>query len=95
MTNTHLGFALLILLTTAPASAFADEYDVPGTFKGYPCTQDCSGHRAGYEWAEDKNITDESECGGSSNSFIEGCRSWVEENTDEDESESADDEHLQ
>jgi hypothetical protein len=20
------------------------------TFKGSPCTQDCSGHRAGYEW---------------------------------------------
>lgn len=24
------------------------------TFKGSPCTQDCSGHRAGYEWYKRK-----------------------------------------
>ena len=22
------------------------------TFKGSPCTKDCSGHRAGYEWSQ-------------------------------------------
>ena len=21
-------------------------------YKGYPCTKDCSGHRAGYEWSQ-------------------------------------------
>ena len=23
-------------------------------YKGYPCTKDCSGHRAGYEWSKRK-----------------------------------------
>jgi hypothetical protein len=54
------------------------------TFKGYPCTVDCSGHEAGYEWAERKGINDISDCGGNSNSFIEGCQSFVEENEPED-----------
>ncbi len=48
-------------------------------FKGYPCTVDCSGHEAGYEWAEEKGIDDPSDCGGNSNSFIEGCQSYAEE----------------
>lgn len=49
------------------------------TFGGNDCTDDCSGHRAGYEWAEQNVITDESDCGGNSNSFIEGCRTYVED----------------
>ena len=50
------------------------------TFSGYECTSDCSGHEAGYEWAEDKGITDIDDCGGNSNSFIEGCEAYVDEN---------------
>lgn len=50
------------------------------TFKGYECTDDCSGHEAGYNWAEENGIYDENDCGGNSNSFIEGCISYVEEN---------------
>ena len=50
------------------------------TFSGYDCTGDCSGHEAGYDWAEDKGITDIDDCGGNSNSFIEGCQAYVEEN---------------
>ena len=49
-------------------------------FKGLPCTVDCSGHEAGYDWASEKGITDPDDCGGNSNSFIEGCRSYAEEN---------------
>jgi len=49
------------------------------TFNGYPCTVDCSGHKAGYEWAEEKGIEVEDDCSGNSNSFIEGCQSYVEE----------------
>lgn len=45
------------------------------------CTQDCSGHHAGYEWAMRKGLTDERQCyGGKSNSFIEGCIQYVREN---------------
>ena len=50
------------------------------TFGGYDCTDDCSGHEAGYEWAEDKDINDIDDCGGNSNSFIEGCWAYVDEN---------------
>lgn len=50
-------------------------------FNGYECTSDCSGHEAGYQWAEDKGITDPDDCGGNSQSFIEGCRSYTEENS--------------
>lgn len=62
-------FCFLIL----PVSAHAAD------FHGYPCTQDCSGHKAGYEWAKKKNITKRDYCGGNSNSFIEGCYAWVED----------------
>jgi len=48
-------------------------------FHGYPCTQDCSGHEAGYAWAERNDITDPDDCGGNSNSFIEGCMAYAEE----------------
>ena len=48
------------------------------TFKGYACTKDCSGHRAGYEWAKRKGITDPSQCSGNSRSFYEGCVAYAE-----------------
>jgi hypothetical protein len=49
------------------------------TFMGYPCTADCSGHEAGYKWAEEKGIDDPDDCGGNSDSFIEGCQAYAEE----------------
>jgi hypothetical protein len=50
------------------------------TFYGYDCTEDCSGHEAGYSWAEDNDIDDTYDCDGNSQSFIEGCEAYVEEN---------------
>lgn len=50
------------------------------TFRGYDCTDDCSGHEAGYKWAEENDITDEYDCDGNSNSFNEGCQAYIEEN---------------
>lgn len=49
------------------------------TFMRYPCTEDCSGHEAGYNWAEENGIDDPDDCGGKSNSFIEGCQAYAEE----------------
>lgn len=43
------------------------------------CTSDCSGHEAGWAWAETHLIFDPDDCGGRSESFIEGCRAWAEE----------------
>jgi opacity protein-like surface antigen len=48
------------------------------TFDGYECTDDCSGHQAGYDWAEDNDIDDEDSCDTSSQSFNEGCQSFVQ-----------------
>ena len=45
-----------------------------------PCTDDCSGHEAGYQWAEDNGIHDPIDCDGNSMSFIDGCEEYVEEN---------------
>jgi len=64
----------MILIVSATASAFAQSK----MFHGYPCTQDCSGHKAGFEWSQRKGIQEKEECGGHSNSFIEGCYAWVD-----------------
>jgi hypothetical protein len=50
-------------------------------FGGHECTDDCSGHVAGYRWAEAKNITNESDCplNGNATSFYEGCLVYVED----------------
>jgi hypothetical protein len=57
-----------------------DNYSGYNTFNGYDCTEDCSGHEAGYDWAEENDISDEYDCDGNSSSFNEGCASYVEEN---------------
>lgn len=48
-------------------------------FHNVACTDDCSGHAAGYEWAKNNNIIASSLCSGKSNSFIEGCKVYVNE----------------
>ena len=64
---------ILLAFLLWPTPALAAEFD------GYPCqTAECSGHRAGYDWAERKNITDPADCGGKSQSFIEGCQAYAE-----------------
>lgn len=59
------------------------------TYRGYTCaTPDCSGHKAGYEWAANKNIEYDSNCDGNSQSFIEGCKAYVKSFNNEIESEA-------
>ena len=71
-----IGGALFIFATT-PCLA--------RSFGGYECTTDCSGHKAGYEWAEAKGILDEASCEAilrrfpNRNSFYEGCLAYVAE----------------
>jgi len=50
-------------------------------FREYPCTDDCSGHQAGYDWAERNGIDDNDDCDSNSQSFTEGCLVYVEENS--------------
>jgi hypothetical protein len=47
------------------------------TFGGYSCSDDCSGHRAGYQWAKRNGIFDRRGCIGKSKSFIEGCMAYL------------------
>ncbi|MFK8250218.1 hypothetical protein [Ancylobacter terrae] len=48
------------------------------TFGGYECTNDCTGHAAGYRWAaENPHRLDE--CGRGGPSFFEGCRVYTDE----------------
>jgi hypothetical protein len=67
------------------------------TFDGYQCQGDCSGHQAGFDWAEQNQITDDSSCSTPSNSFNEGCTSYIEGNSggaqadDEDNDDDDDD----
>lgn len=66
-------------------SAFdaARSADGGAEFHGYGCLgEDCSGHNAGYQWAEDSGVTDPAECGGNSWSFQEGCAAFAEEHAD-------------
>jgi len=55
------------------------------------CTEDCSGHEAGYKWAEDHDVTDESECGGDSESFIEGCEAYAQDHQDDEDTDKPSD----
>jgi len=48
------------------------------------------GHDAGYEWAEENDVDDISNCDRNSSSFKEGCEEYVEENVPEDEGEEED-----
>ena len=56
--------------------------DVPYSYSAagspYGCSEDCSGHEAGYRWAADNGVTDGSCYGGDSPSFDEGCRAYGE-----------------
>ena len=64
--------------------------DPPVTSDTWECTDDCSGHDAGYEWASDQGISDPDDCGGKSDSFIEGCEAYANEQIMESEEEYAD-----
>jgi len=64
-----VAMTLLVLGSTAAHAA---------TFDGYECTDDCSGHQAGYDWAEQNDIDDEDSCDTPSQSFNEGCQSYVD-----------------
>jgi len=57
-------------------SDYEEEYDpiMEITSDNWNCTDDCSGHRAGYDWAMNNSIGDPYDCEGNSESFIEGAR---------------------
>lgn len=85
-----LASLLLLACSSEPSDADVDEaYETASeemagtTFEevgdSSTCTDDCGGHDAGYEWAQEQGVTDASECGGKSQSFIEGCETYASE----------------
>ena len=68
-----------IFEVTARRHVHIDEAGTAMYYMGYPCTKDCSGHQAGYRYAEYYQIDDGDDCPyGNSNSFWEGCKSYSE-----------------
>jgi hypothetical protein len=69
------GFTLIFALAVGEAAQAEDR-----TYGGFECTDDCSGHAAGYEWAKEHDIEDEANCPeGNSQSFHEGCIAFTED----------------
>jgi hypothetical protein len=67
--------ALAILLPTTVAHTACAQAQ---TFGGFDCTEDCSGHAAGYKWADQHGIDSEYDCPeGNSQSFHEGCIAYT------------------
>lgn len=61
------------------ASSTNASYAYSGREYSTPCTDDCSGHDAGYAWAEHNSISHPDDCGGNSQSFIDGCEDYGRE----------------
>ncbi len=57
-------------------------------FGGGQITYAGEGHDAGYEWAQEHDITDTSYDNGNSESFNEGVRQYAEENQEEETNEN-------
>ena len=71
--------ALAIILTVPLIHA---AHSLNWTFGDFDCTDDCSGHSAGYKWAEKHGIEDEGNCPeGNSRSFHEGCLAYARDPT--------------
>lgn len=80
MRHYSLGFALLGLLlvvgcTSSPSSSRTEEESPDSPSCGEPQNPytEGTGHYAGYDWAENKGT---GTCGGSSESFTEGCEEF-------------------
>jgi hypothetical protein len=69
----------LLFLFLCAAFAYQPIANAQSSFGGYRCTKDCSGHKAGYDWAKKKNIRDPKDCASKSQSFTEGCLVYVDE----------------
>ncbi|MCI4567202.1 hypothetical protein [Lysobacter sp. CFH 32150] len=54
----------------------------------YVCTEDCSGHEAGFAWAQENDVADASDCGGNSQSFVEGCEAFAQERQEQADRET-------
>lgn len=92
-------FGWLFLSSTNSSSSSTNEYNAgyestvedesnlkePEEFHGYECSDDCSGHEAGYEWGDENGICSEygsgdEYTGSYSDSFNEGVTAYIDDN---------------
>ena len=67
----------LIAISAVLFVAWSADSAAAQTFGGNDCTDDCSGHAAGYRWAEENGIDDAASCSANSQSFNEGCETFL------------------
>lgn len=74
-------FGLLMVEVFAPRTVPASPPETYREARGRTAcsTGSCTGHEAGWAWAERNHVFDPDDCGGKSWSFEEGCRAWAEE----------------
>jgi hypothetical protein len=73
------GFDLANASLVGTGSLLEEMQDGTENFSNHSCTENCTGHEAGYAWAEQQGVTDPNDCGGESNSFLEGCMVYAAE----------------
>lgn len=76
-----ISWILAIIISGAdnsPGTITEDTLKPTNNIEDYWGCTDCSGHHAGYDWAEYHDISSPGDCGGESDSFIEGCKTYAE-----------------
>jgi hypothetical protein len=76
----NMKIQLQIRTTTIQSERYNNQVEEPSN-----PYDDGSGHSAGYEWAQEN---DPSSCGGNSDSFIEGCQEYLDQQEAYEDNES-------
>ena len=61
--------------------------DAPPRIDLSGCPDECSGHDAGYAWAQSQRIEGYHQCQGPDPGFLEGCTAYVHDRHEEQENE--------
>lgn len=78
--KTYIALIALFILLGCTDQHGGGKYDDYQEDTGQPIESpydEGTGHDAGYQWAEQNGITDPSNCGGDSDSFIDGCKEYA------------------
>ena len=86
--NRYTLSAILIIIPLSPGLSLATARGLQGADCKFD-TVDCSAYETGYEWADLNNIESVGDCLGNSDSFIEGCHAYVEEDQSDQNETSA------
>ncbi|HXS05867.1 MAG TPA: hypothetical protein VN723_03690 [Rhizomicrobium sp.] len=63
---------------TKPKPHPAEDVGPADLFHGYRCGGgDCALHQQGYQWGAEHKVVNPSDCRGTSEEFIEGCRAYA------------------